>query len=138
MNKPPIEHRDWNAQEQALAGAGDRRDALLSRALRTAAASSMPPPGFAADVARRVRLRASAPVDAQLERVLQRVLFVAMALAALVALSIYGAAIVQSLAAALGGGAPQWIMLAGACLALSAWPAGWHQWSRRGDGMPTI
>jgi hypothetical protein len=122
MNKP-VDQSEWIAQERALSGAGDRRDALLARALRTMPVSR-PPDGFAAEVARLAQAHAPAREDARLERMLQQWLFAAMAVGGLVAMLVYGDAIWRVSAGVLGSNALQWILMGGACLALSWLPTG--------------
>ncbi|MDH5835139.1 hypothetical protein [Luteimonas kalidii] len=126
--------RDWLAQERALAGAGDRRDALLARALRTAPAS-VPPHGFAAAVA---RVAASGPVphavpDAGLEGRLLQTLLVLMGLVGAGALALYGPQWWALAREAFGAGGAQWSLVAGICLLLSWLPtaARWLVQERR-------
>jgi hypothetical protein len=129
MNKPPVEHSDWLAQELALSGSGDRRDALLARALRTMPVARSPQ-GFAADVARLAEKRATLAGDTRFERILQQALFAAMGIGALVAMLVYGDAIWRSSVGVLGSGTMQWILVAAACLMLSWLLAGLQQLPR--------
>lgn len=119
----PVDERDWLAQERALGGAGDARDALLARALREPPVSQ-PPPDFAAAVARLAATAAplSAAVEPRLERVLLAVLAAAMGLAALVALAIWGGQWWALSAQAIGAATVPWVALAGGCLLLSWLP----------------
>lgn len=130
MNKPTVEHSDWIAQERALSAGGDRRDAMLSRALRTMPVSQ-PPEGFATSVARLAETRAAAAGDGRLEQVLQQWLFAAMAIGALVAMLVYGDAIWRASVDLLGSGAMHWILAGSACLALSWLATGLQQLPRR-------
>ena len=117
----PVDDHDWRAQENALASAADRRDALLARALRTLPVSQ-PPAGFAAGIARLAA--AGAPVamreeEPKLERVLLNVLVVAFALAAVVVVAIYGGTWLSMSGDAIGNNATQWVLAGAACLGLS-------------------
>ena len=114
--------RDWLAQERALADAGDRRDALLARALRSPPPSG-PPPGFAAAVVRAAAMPVErrAP-DARLERRLLQGLLVLMALVGAGALALYGPQWWGLARGAIGADGAQWGLVAGACLLLSWLP----------------
>ncbi len=115
---PPVDERDWLAQERALAQGGDPRDALLARALRTPPAAS-PPPGFAADMARLVTPAVVPRDEGRLERLLLNTLFVVMAAGALVVTLLYGSHWLAALDGLLGQRATQWALAGAACVALS-------------------
>lgn len=119
--------RDWLAQERALSDGGDRRDALLARALRTPPAST-PPPGFAAAVARAAAMSATriAP-DARLEQRLLHGLLALMGLAGAGALALYGPQWWGLAREAMGADGAQWGLVAGVCLLLS-WLPGAARW----------
>ena len=130
MNRPPhdpapVDEVAWLAQEQALADPGCRADALLAQALRSVPGSE-PPPGFASDIARRVR--ASAAGDAgqaraeRVERALLATLLLAMATAVGVMLAWYGPHWWSLLQVVLGEGATPWALAGAACLLLSWLP----------------
>ena len=125
---PPstVHERDWLAQERALGAPGaDRRDALLVQALRTPA-GSQPPPGFAADIARRV-LATDVPVradDGGIERLLLNALLLVLAGAVLAVVALYGGDWWALGSAALGRNVSTWALLGAACLALSWLPGG--------------
>jgi hypothetical protein len=128
--------RDWLAQERTLAGAGDRRDALLARALRTPIGSG-PPPGFAAAVA---RAAAAAPAsqslpDAGLERGLLQTLLGLMGAVGIGALALYGPQWWMLVREAFGPAGAQWGLVAGGCLLLSWLPTA-ARWLAR-DARPT-
>lgn len=122
-----VEERDWLAQERALAHpAGDRRDALLARALRTMPVSQ-PPADFAAAVAALAASGAtvaSREPDAKLERMLFNGLLAVFALAVVVVAAMYGGQWWAMASEGLGRGAAQWALAAGACLLLSWLPGG--------------
>ncbi|HRP73444.1 MAG TPA: hypothetical protein PK743_12515 [Luteimonas sp.] len=120
----PVDERDWLAQERALTDpSGDRRDAVLARALRTMPVSR-PPADFAAEVARLAAagVRTPATDDARLERGLLRALLVLLALAGLGAAAYYGSGWWALAQEALGGGAARWALVGAACLLLSWLP----------------
>lgn len=122
----PVDERDWLAQERALAGAaGDRRDALLARALRTPPASR-PPADFAASVARMAATAAAAGVapEPRFERVLVNALLGLLALAGTVVALLWGGQWLALAGARFGAHATLWALLAGACLLLSWLPGG--------------
>ncbi len=129
---PAIDEHHWRAQEDALAGAGDRHDALLARALATLPASQ-PPAGFAAAVARLAATRPllALPVEPAFERVLLNVLAWILALAALAAAALYGGQWLAQLRAGLGEGAATWVLAAAACAGLSWALGGLRAWRER-------
>lgn len=120
-----VDEQDWRAQEAGLAGAADRRDALLARALRTSPASR-PPQGFAEDVARLVATGALATgrqpepePESNLERVLLNALLVVFAVSAVVVVAIQGGQWWAMAGDAIGTGATQWLLAGVASIALS-------------------
>ncbi|WP_202839661.1 hypothetical protein [Luteimonas saliphila] len=122
---PGVAERDWQAQERALSGAaGDRRDLLLARALRTMPVSQ-PPVDFAAAVARLAASGRRDPApESSLERVLLHVLLAAMALTGAGAVAVYGARWWTLAGELFGTQAAQWGVIAALCLLLSWLPNG--------------
>jgi len=133
---PPLteaEEREWLAQERAWReerdGAAASDDPALAayrevtRALRTPQADGLPR-GFAATMAARCDpAAASTGVDTRFEQHVQRLLLIALAVAATAACAVYGSQWLRATIAALpllaSATALNWATALGACLALS-------------------
>lgn len=133
---PDDDAREWSAQERALAEeragvapeAGDPRlrgYRLVARALAQPLDEQLPT-DFAYRVARQV-VRPARPADTRLERNLLLVLVVAMALAGVAAVFLYGAQWLPSLDAGEAGVvlAKPWVWVLAACLGLSRLSRHW-------------
>lgn len=140
---PPFDdashEREWLVQERAmrrerlhLDAAGDdartRRYRLLARALR-----QPPPDGLPADFAQRVASRVAAePVTFRVESLLMTTLSIALGVAALVVVDVYGSEWLPSFSAVLPaphGQAGEWLLAFAGCVGAS-WLLG--QWQRHG------
>lgn len=122
--EPPIDEREWQAQERGMRAApGDDTDVADSRtvhyrvvaqALRSTPCSQ-PPADFASSVARLALTHG----DAGLERTLSKILLVVFAVSSLVVVALYGGRWWQSVHQAVGDNALAWLLVGMVCLVLS-------------------
>ncbi|MGY0634793.1 hypothetical protein [Luteimonas sp. A478] len=120
---PPIDPREWEAQELGLRAARNggqhpadpeaTRYRLVSRAVATAP-RSQPPPGFAAALAARAATRGSG-----LERLLVHILLAVLGAAAVLVTALFAGPAWQATRDSLGAGATPWVAAGAACIVLS-------------------
>ena len=124
---PPIDEREWLAQERAMHGraAAAGHDDPMVAAYRPVAAAARQarepdlPGDFAARVAARVSYEPRAAPDGRLEHVLLRILLGLMPVALAAVVALFGARWWQASTALLGEDAVRWALVATACAALS-------------------
>lgn len=125
--EPPIDEREWQAQERGMRTAdGDDADVAGKADVRTAhyrvvaqalqcAPGNQPPTDFASSVARLAVTRR----DAGLERMVSRLLLFVFAVSSLVVVALYGGRWWQPVHLALGDDTLAWLLAGMVCLAVS-------------------